>query len=242
MLALKLLNPEIPLIQRGEIVTPGWLLEHPLEGYRLISGSVPDLLEQLHTESWLSRLKTRAENVRQRALHQHIELAEEQLRIYLLSTSRALAAQWQERQRLRRTPSTPACWPGRAPGDRRGRPDRPAQRQHRPVPCRRGDRRGSRRPGPRRRCAPVRRGDRARPVAALAAGAVPPRRRTHQRLRPQRRAQGRRMGRAVPPGAAHAVGEGPGAAGDPAGTVAGTAEAAVHVADPRFLREEWSPR
>ncbi|ORA01323.1 hypothetical protein BST14_29180, partial [Mycobacterium arosiense ATCC BAA-1401 = DSM 45069] len=37
--------------------------------------------------------------------------------------------------------------PGRAPGDRRGRPDRPAQRQHRPVPCRRGDRRGSRRPG-----------------------------------------------------------------------------------------------
>ncbi|MCG0483878.1 AAA domain-containing protein [Pseudomonas aeruginosa] len=101
MLALKLLNPEIPLIQRGEIVTPGWLLEHPLEGYRLISGSVPDLLEQLHTESWLSRLKTRAENVRQRALHQHIELAEEQLRIYLLSTSRArLAAQWQERQRL----------------------------------------------------------------------------------------------------------------------------------------------
>jgi primosomal replication protein N'' len=101
MLALKLLNPEIPLIQRGEIVTPGWLLEHPLEGYRLISGSVPDLLEQLQTESWLSRLKSRAENVRQRALHQHIELVEEQLRIFLLSTSRArLAAQWQERQRL----------------------------------------------------------------------------------------------------------------------------------------------
>lgn len=101
MLALKLLNAEIPLIQRGEIVTPGWLLEHPQEGYRLISGSVPDLLEQLQTESWLSRLKSRAENVRQRALHQHIELAEEQLRIYLLSTSRArLAAQWQERQRL----------------------------------------------------------------------------------------------------------------------------------------------
>ncbi|MGN5945696.1 hypothetical protein ACNQRS_32115, partial [Pseudomonas aeruginosa] len=39
MLALKLLNPAIPLIQRGEIVTPGWLLEHPLEGYRLMSGS-----------------------------------------------------------------------------------------------------------------------------------------------------------------------------------------------------------
>jgi primosomal replication protein N'' len=101
MLALKLLNPEIPLIHRGAIVTPGWLLIHPLEGYRLIAGPVPGLLEHLQTETWLSRLRVRAENVRQRALHQHIELNEELLRIYLLSTSRAqLTAQWQERQRL----------------------------------------------------------------------------------------------------------------------------------------------
>ncbi|MGP8541890.1 AAA domain-containing protein [Pseudomonas protegens] len=101
MLALKLLNPEMPLIQRGEIVTPGWLLEHPLDGYRLISGPAPDLLERLETEHWLSRLKLRAEQVRQRAQHQAIELDEEQLRIYLLSSSRArLAAQWEERQRL----------------------------------------------------------------------------------------------------------------------------------------------
>jgi len=101
MLALKLLNPDIPLIQRGQIVTPGWLLEHPLEGYRLISGPVPDLLEVIGGENWLSRLKARAEEVRQRARHQSIELDEQQLRIYLLSTSRArLVAQWQERQRL----------------------------------------------------------------------------------------------------------------------------------------------
>lgn len=101
MLALKLLNPEIPLIHRGDIVTPGWLLEHPLEGYRLISGSVPDLLEQLQTDNWLSRLKLRAEQVRQRALHQQIELVEETLRVYLLSTSRArLTSEWQARQRL----------------------------------------------------------------------------------------------------------------------------------------------
>lgn len=101
MLALKLLNPEIPLIHRGDIVTPGWLLEHPLEGYRLISGSVPDLLEQLQTDNWLSRLKLRAELVRQRALHQQIELVEETLRVYLLSTSRAkLSSEWQARQRL----------------------------------------------------------------------------------------------------------------------------------------------
>ncbi len=101
LLALKLLNPEMPAIYRGDIVTPGWLLEHPQEGYALIDGPVPDLLEQLQAESWLSRLKARAANVRQRAQHQQIDLDEELLRIYLLSTSRArLAAQWDERQRL----------------------------------------------------------------------------------------------------------------------------------------------
>lgn len=101
MLALKILNPDIPLIQRGQIVTPGWLLEHPLEGYRLVIGAVPDLLEALGSDNWLWRLKVRADQVRQRARHQDIELDEPQLRIFLLSTSRArLTAQWQERQRL----------------------------------------------------------------------------------------------------------------------------------------------
>lgn len=101
MLALKLLNPEMPLIQRGEIVTPGWLLNNPLEGYRLISGAVPGLLERLETESWLSRLKLRAEQVRNRAHSQGIELEEEALRIHLLSTSRArLSAMWEERRHL----------------------------------------------------------------------------------------------------------------------------------------------
>lgn len=101
MLALKVLNPDIPLIHQGHIVTPGWLLEHPLEAYRLISGPVPELLERLDTETWLSRLKDRADAVRQRAAHQDIALNEGQLRIFLLSTSRArLLAQWQERQRL----------------------------------------------------------------------------------------------------------------------------------------------
>ncbi|WP_207949535.1 AAA domain-containing protein [Luteimonas aestuarii] len=101
MVALKLLNPDIPLIHRGRIVTPGWLLEHPLDGYALVTGPVPDLLESLGSENWLWRLKTRAGLVRERAGHNDITLDEPQLRIYLLSTSRALlAAQWQERQRL----------------------------------------------------------------------------------------------------------------------------------------------
>ncbi|MCD9127658.1 AAA domain-containing protein [Luteimonas fraxinea] len=101
MLALKILNPDIPLILRGQIVTPGWLLEHPLEGYALITGPVPELLEALGSDSWLWRLKVRAAQVRQRARHNDISLDEPQLRVYLLSTSRArLAAQWRERQRM----------------------------------------------------------------------------------------------------------------------------------------------
>jgi hypothetical protein len=106
MLALKILNPEMPLIHRGEIVTPRWLLEHPLEAYELISGAVPELLDQLGTESWLSRLKSRAIAVRARARNLGIELDEDALRVNVLSTSRArLAAVWEERRRL--LPDTP---------------------------------------------------------------------------------------------------------------------------------------
>lgn len=81
MLALKILNPEMPLIHRGDIVTPRWLLDHPLEGYELVTGLVPDLLEQLGTETWLSRLKARADVVRQRAKNLGIEFDEDALRV-----------------------------------------------------------------------------------------------------------------------------------------------------------------
>lgn len=101
MIALKLLNPEMPLILRGDIVTPGWLLEHALDGYDLITGPVPPFLERLETETWLSRLRLRAEQVRNRAHGHNIELDEDTVRINLLSTSRArLAALWEERRTL----------------------------------------------------------------------------------------------------------------------------------------------
>jgi primosomal replication protein N'' len=101
MIALKLLNPEMPLILRGDIVTPGWLLNHALDGYDLITGPVPPFLERLETETWLSRLRLRAEQVRNRAHGHNIELDEDTVRIHLLSTSRArLAAMWEERWRL----------------------------------------------------------------------------------------------------------------------------------------------
>lgn len=100
MLALKLLNPEMPLILRGDIVTPGWLLQHPQQGYALLAGLAPDLLSRFDNEHWLVRLKIRAAQVRQRARSLEIELDEDSLRIHLLSSSRArLAALWEARRR-----------------------------------------------------------------------------------------------------------------------------------------------
>ncbi len=101
LVALKALNPELPPVWRGEIVSPKWLLDHPVEAYDLISGLVPDVLDQLGTETWLSRLKARAEAVRTRASSLNIELDEGAVRVNLLSTSRArLAAEWDERRKI----------------------------------------------------------------------------------------------------------------------------------------------
>lgn len=100
-LALKVLNPAMPLVVRGEIVTPGWLLDHPDEGYALITGPVPDMLKAEDSELWLSRLKRREIRVRDRAKQLEVELDETQLRVNVLSTSRSrLAAVWEERRRV----------------------------------------------------------------------------------------------------------------------------------------------
>lgn len=100
-LALKVLNPAMPMACRGEIITLGWLLDHPEEGYVLISGPAPDLLKQKNSEPWLSRLKARAEQTRERARQLGVTLSEPELQVNLLSTSKArLAAVWAERRRL----------------------------------------------------------------------------------------------------------------------------------------------
>jgi hypothetical protein len=100
-LALKLLHPGMPMIARGNILTPGWLLDHPLDGYELITGPAPDFLRKLDAEPWLSRLKARVEAVRTRADQLEIAVAEDELRVHLLSTSMArLGALWEERRRL----------------------------------------------------------------------------------------------------------------------------------------------
>lgn len=100
-LALKALNPSMPLVVRGEIVTPGWLLDHPEQGYALVTGPVPDRLERDDDEVWLARLKRREARVRERARQLDVELDEAQLRVTSLSTSRSrLAAVWDERRRV----------------------------------------------------------------------------------------------------------------------------------------------
>lgn len=101
LLALKVLNPDMPPVIKGAIVSPKWLLENPLEAYDLICGPVPDLLHELDQDNWLLRLKVRAAAVRKRAEHLAIDLDEDTLRVYLLSTSRArLSAEWDNRRRV----------------------------------------------------------------------------------------------------------------------------------------------
>ncbi|MBK5074687.1 DUF4011 domain-containing protein [Budviciaceae bacterium CWB-B4] len=101
MLVLKLLNPNMPLILQGEIVTPSWLLEHPLEGYELLLSPLPDLLGQMESGHWLSQIKIRQIKVRQRGKSLRIAFDEEALRIHLLATSRArLLAIWEEQRKL----------------------------------------------------------------------------------------------------------------------------------------------
>ncbi|AXB75512.1 AAA domain-containing protein [Novosphingobium sp. P6W] len=100
-LALKALNPAMPLVVRGEIVTPGWLIDHPEEGYALITGPVPDRLDREDDEVWLGRLKRREARVRERAQQLDVELDETLLRVAALSTSRIrLSAVWDERRRV----------------------------------------------------------------------------------------------------------------------------------------------
>ncbi|MCC8936020.1 DUF4011 domain-containing protein [Bradyrhizobium sp. Arg68] len=100
-ISLKALNPSMPLIVRGNIVTPGWLLDHPSDGYTLITGPAPDLLRNIDPDDWLWRLKVRSDAVRKRLAQLEIAVEEDALRVHLLSTSMArLAALWEERRRL----------------------------------------------------------------------------------------------------------------------------------------------
>jgi hypothetical protein len=88
-LSLMAMNPALPMVVRGDIVTPAWLLANPDAGYELITGEVVRQLKRMDREPWLVGLGGRAELVRDRARLLEIELDESRVRPALLSTSRA---------------------------------------------------------------------------------------------------------------------------------------------------------
>lgn len=94
-LALKILNANIPLIYRGEIITPAWLLENPYLAFALISEPINHFIQQIDPQHWLVQLYHRQCAVRERAQQLNIILNEESLRLYLLITSMSqLSARW----------------------------------------------------------------------------------------------------------------------------------------------------
>jgi len=99
-LALMVLNDALPLTLHGEIVTPSWLLNHPAEGYSLITSEIIDHLERMGRENWLVRMGLRVTAVRERAGLLEIALDEDHLRVALLASSRASLEA--ERDTLRR--------------------------------------------------------------------------------------------------------------------------------------------
>ncbi|WP_273548210.1 protein kinase domain-containing protein [Xenorhabdus khoisanae] len=101
MLTLKVLNPDMPFIYRGEIITPSWLLEHTDISYSLINDPLAQLLRQIDSGHWLVQLYYRQQQIRRRAEALEITLNENILRIYLLITSHSqLIARWQAHHQL----------------------------------------------------------------------------------------------------------------------------------------------
>jgi hypothetical protein len=87
-LGLMALNRSLPLVLKGSIVTPAWLLQNPVEGYDIIAGEASRHLERMERETWLVQMRVRAEAVRERARLLEIELDEDRLRVILLASSR----------------------------------------------------------------------------------------------------------------------------------------------------------
>jgi hypothetical protein len=57
--ALLALNPDLPLIWRGEVVTDAWMAAHPELAGALCASAVPEWLEKLRGDDWLRRRAVR---------------------------------------------------------------------------------------------------------------------------------------------------------------------------------------
>ncbi|WP_050027680.1 AAA domain-containing protein [Verrucomicrobium sp. BvORR034] len=99
--ALLLLNDHLPLCLRGEIITPSWLLSHPDTAWQWLDSPLPHRLRQLGRETWLVRLKERAERLRTRVRELDLEFDETQLSAAMLATSQTmLENRWAQQRRL----------------------------------------------------------------------------------------------------------------------------------------------
>ncbi|MFI5344045.1 MAG: DUF4011 domain-containing protein, partial [Chlamydiales bacterium] len=100
-LALMWINPSLPLVYQGEIITSSWLLQNPIQGYEIITGPLVGLLRQMNRELHLCNLHDRIKRARERAKILDIELSEESFRLLALASSRPnLERQWTIHRRL----------------------------------------------------------------------------------------------------------------------------------------------
>jgi hypothetical protein len=100
-LALMWMNPSLPLIVQGEIVTCSWMLQNPVQGNELITGPLIGHLRQMNRERHLCDLHDREARARERAKALEIELNEESFRLLALAPSRSnLERQWTMFRRL----------------------------------------------------------------------------------------------------------------------------------------------
>ncbi len=68
MVGLLALDPKLPLTWRGDIINKEWLATHPEEAANILEGTVPEWLERLRDEHWLTEMRAWRANVLQRLL------------------------------------------------------------------------------------------------------------------------------------------------------------------------------
>ena len=61
--ALLALNPALPFIWQGEVVTDVWLASHPEQAAKLCASAVPAWLKKLRADDWLAKRATRREKI-----------------------------------------------------------------------------------------------------------------------------------------------------------------------------------
>lgn len=100
-LALMVLNQNLPLTIRGEILSPAWLLLNPEEGYSIVTGEAAEFLRHIDRETWIVHLRERSKKIREKAKVLEISIDEDSFKIACLSTSRAnLEVEWAMRRRM----------------------------------------------------------------------------------------------------------------------------------------------